>query len=518
MQQLFSEQKLSHNLAQWIAVFLLLVGYFFAVMGVSYYVIRRDEHTTIGHIGGLDDNGMSLAETIESLQETSTQHPPLYFLIANIWGQLTSYHVFSLRFLSVLLGMLSLAFVYRLASDLGGKLVAVYALLIMITLAIFIFYVHDMRQYMVLTFCVSLMFMMYHRLAYSTPPLKIAHLTILMLSALGAIYTHYSAMFALVPIGAYHLLFAPKNRGWWKISGAMILAGVLFLPWVPVVIDGALDIASEAQTGEVTVFTNVEIAERAMLYWGNGERLLFIAIMGLSLLATLFNPRGSRYALFFVIVMAITVGVMNEYLEFVEWMRYMLVFSIPFSIFAGYGFSLLHRWRILLPIIPIFFVIWIITGTTFQSTKEYLDETQTFIPKEYFLEFNELLPLINEVVNPDDSILITVVFHYGMTRDSKQGKMSIEDYYFANIDIPYANLYSGRLARDPFNADELTETIKPYTSIWLTYPIRDMFHIREFIKAIKDDYTACQTINYGERSVLEQYIANDQFEALCPVD
>ncbi len=516
MRMAFSPAQINPSLTQWIAVIILLIGYFLGVQGISQDTIRRDEHTTLGHIGALDEDGLTLIETIESLQEVSTQHPPLYFWIANIWGQITSYNVFTLRFLSVLLGMLTMAIVFRLAKDIGGQLVALYALLIMATSVIYIFYTHDMRQYTLLMVCISTALLLYYRLSHSTQPLKISHLAILSLAALGSIYSHYSAMFALIPIGIYHLLFVRKNKSWLQISASMIIAGILFLPWVPTVIHGALDIASEAQTGEVTVFTNGEVATLVTLYWGNGETLLFFGIMGLSLLAVLLNYKGSHYALFFVIAMGITIGVMNEYLEFVEWMRYVLVFSIPFSIFAGFGFTLLHRWRILLPIIPVFFVAWITIGTNFQTTKEFLDETQTYVPQDYFVELHELVPLVNQVTQPDDSILVPVVFHYGMTRDSKQGKMSIEDYYLSNTEIPYTNLYSGRIARDPFDLDGLWTTVQDYSSIWLTYPIRDMYHIREFVKQIDNTYTLCQTIDYGTRSVLEQYIQNEQFDTLCP--
>jgi hypothetical protein len=239
--------------------------------------------------------------------------------------------------------------------------------------------------------------------------------------------------------------------------------------------------------------------------------------MGLSLITIGLSTAGSRKALFFVIAMAITIGIMNEYLQFVERMRYIIVFAIPFSVFAGFGLKLLHKRRILLPIIPLILGAWVIIGTNFQTTDEFRDQTQTIVTTGYFVELNHLVPLL-KTMETENSILVPVIFHYGMTRNSKQGKTSIEDYYLADVDIPYANLYSGRIARDPFDLDGLTNAVQGYSSILLTYPIHDMYHIRKFIKAIKDDYTLCQTIEYGTNSILERYVLSTEFEAHCVED
>lgn len=512
------QSKSTHHIALWIAVTLLLVSYFFAVRGISYDVIRYDEQTSLGHIGALDMTGLSLLDTIQSLQDTSAQHPPLYFLLANLWGRFTSYHVFSVRLLSVLFGVLTLAVVFRLATDIGGQLVGIYTLLMMSTSIVFVFYMHDIRQYILLLLCVSIMWLMYERLCRSTTPLKKSHLFVLMLGALGAVYTHYSAIFALVPIGVYHLLFVRKDKAWWHISITMIIAGVLFMPWMPTALTGLGITAEKISSGDQKFLTNPMLAELTAQYWGNGQAELFIVIVILSLLAVLSNLRGSRYALFFAVTVPLTAIALNQTLEFIKWIRYVIVFCIYLSVFMGFGLALLHRQRFLLLFIPVIIGAWVFVGTNFQTSEDFYDQTQTTVPNNYFVELNYLVPLLKEVADSDDSILVPVIFHYGMTRESKQGKTSVEDYYLAETNIPYINLYSGRLARNPFDLDTLTQTVRDYSTIWLTYPIHDMYHIREFLKVIADDYTICQTINYGERSVLEQHVLTNQFDTSCIVD
>ena len=66
-----------------------------------------------------------------------------------------------------------------------------------------------------------------------------------MLALLGLPYTHYYAMMIGGAIALYHLLFAPKNREWWRVTLMGIGVLILFLPWVRVLIRGATDIRSD---------------------------------------------------------------------------------------------------------------------------------------------------------------------------------------------------------------------------------------------------------------------------------
>jgi hypothetical protein len=173
-----------------------------------------------------------------------------------------------------------------------------------------------------------------------------------------------------------------------------------------------------------------------------------------------------------------------------------------------------HRWRIL-AFVPILICVgWIVFGTQFRTDNKFYEQTQTIIP-QFFVEFNHLIPLIQDIPSLDDVILVPVIRHYGLTRVSKQQKKSIFDYYLSELDISYTNIYRGRLARDPFVLDDVWQDVQGYQSIWLTYPIGDLYEIRKFQKRIKDTYTLCQTIDYGVKSLLEVYVINERFDGLC---
>ncbi|PJF20293.1 MAG: hypothetical protein CUN56_16900, partial [Phototrophicales bacterium] len=53
------------------------------------------------------------------------------------------------------------------------------------------------------------------------------------------VYTHYVGVFALITVGLYHLLRLRWARRWWAVVLVELLAGVTFLPWLNIFIEGA---------------------------------------------------------------------------------------------------------------------------------------------------------------------------------------------------------------------------------------------------------------------------------------
>jgi hypothetical protein len=498
-----------------IVVVILLASYFFSIKGISQETIRRDELTTLGHIGALetDTEGLSITDTIDSLTTYSEQHPPLYFIMANLWGRAFSYHYITVKLLSVFLGMLTLATLFRLATDIGGRLVGYYTLFSASTSILFLFYSHDMRQYTLALFLAVSMWLLYRRLIQKHHTQNLLQFALLAVIATGMVYTHYSTIFMLLPIGLYHVLFVYKTKRWWQISGAFTLAGIMFLPWLPIAIVGLGGHSLKIDEGEKSYMPVQELIETSSRFFGNGNSILFIMLILLFVGSAIFNSRGSRSTLFYVATSAIIIILMNEYFQLVAYIRYIIVFIIPFSLCAGFGLAFLHKWRIA-SVIPILIcAAWVISGTQFRTTDEVYDQTQTLVSQS-FIEFTHLSPLIQEI-QPSNTILVPVVRHYGLTRPSKQKKLSILEYYMSWIDMPRTEIHSGILTRERFVLEDNWQDVQGYDSIWLTYPLGDLYEIRKFHRQIKETYTLCQTIEYGERSILDIYVINEKVDENC---
>ena len=491
-------------------IVVILILFFFGIKGASSDILRADELTTLGHIGALEPhpNGVSLLETMNSLATYSAQHPPLYFLTANIWGRFLSYHSFILSLLSVFWGILGLATFYRLAKDVGGASVAFYTALLSATSAFYVFYTHDIRQYSSLLFWATLTWLIYQRLCRQTKALTLGQLALLTFVTLCTIYTHYTAIFLLAAIGLYHLLFVPKTKAWWQISSAIVFAGVLYLPWVPTMLSGLDSMIDKFPKIQDKILNNNELLNFIVLFMGNGQAVLFAILVGLGLIASVFNSK-SRYALTIFTMVFFVIFVINGNFEFIKQIRYILVLILPLYLLGGFGLTFLHRWR-LLPLI--FLIAWMVSGTNFQLTLDYKQQTQ-LLPVQPYIEYNYLVPLLQATLSSDD-LLITANKSDGAIQSSKQDKMSLEDYYLSPLNIPYISVY-GEYKSETFGIADLLEAIADHPSFWLTYASRNVSELEDFVSAIEDRYTSCKLIRFGDSSKLEQYIQIERFEELC---
>ena len=490
---------------------IILVMFYFGFKGAKQDTIRRDELTTLGHIGALEGNseGVSFSYTIQSLATYSAQHPPLYFLSANLWGRIFSFDSYIIRLLSLFWGLLTVAVFYQLSRLMGGRLVAVYSTLLLSTSIIFLFYTHEIRQYASLIFWVVLVWLLYWRFSHQRQALRPLQLILLCLVTTCAIYTHYSSIFLLIAIGCYHLFFVPKTKAWWQISGAIGLAGLLFLFWLPTMLVGLDVTTGKLEDGNSKLLDNPNLIAVVSQFWGNGHAILSAILVGLGIVSAWLNKRGSRYVLFFFSISVLAVLLVNGNFEFIKRIRYVLVTIVPFYLLGGYALALLHRWRIL-PVIIL--VIWFAIGTNFQLDKEF--EYQTGLEGIVtFIEYNELVPILKEGMESDE-ILITVIDDFSSIDASKHGKMGIEEYYLHPLNIVYTHIHS-HYAQD-FILQETLDVIADHPSFWLTFRgSKRQPELIEFDTAIEADYRLCEAIDYGQKSHLEHYIVVDQFETLC---
>jgi len=494
-------------------VCLFLVAFFFGLQGIYSDSIRRDELTTLGHIGGLEehDNGVSLIETFESLRTYSAQHPPLFYIVANLWGHSFTYSAYMMRLLPLLWGMLALAVVYRLARDIGGKDVGLVTVALLATSIVFIFYAHEIRQYTSLLFWNASVWLLYHRLHKQITPPKPYQLALLTLATTGAIFTHNTSIFLLLVIGLYHLLFAPKNRTWVMVSVAVAIAGVFYLPWLPSAIDGLQVTTEKLAIDDSKLLYNPRLIQVIPMFWGNGTPLLFLTLIGIGILGVVQNRRNSRYLLFFVVAFSAVVLAMNGYLEFVKRIRYVIVFLIPFTIFGAMGLVSMLRWR---SITVTFLVIWIATGTWFQTQYDYFHHTGLDGALDH-PEYYALMPFLSDEMSPDD-ILVMTVNDYEAIQPSKQGKKSIEQYYFDDSGFTMIRLNSFPGAGE-VNINDIINAVSG-RPVWVTHRYEASEEELAFLEGITDTYTLCRQLGYGQTSSIDYYIPAGSETENCTTD
>ena len=204
----------------------------------------------------------NLAQTLRYVELKDETHPPAYFVILNLWSRLVGEDLFGLRLLSLYFGLLAVAFTYRLAKLTGGERRAQYAAILLTFSAYFAFYVHEVRMYSLLALMTAFVAWAYARaIKGSGAPARIGLVCLSLGSAL-IIYVHMFGFIVVAAISLYHVLFVAKNKRWFLVPAALAIAGLLYLPWLPVtlrLLDMRTDFAKDSLTWHETLLALTSI-------------------------------------------------------------------------------------------------------------------------------------------------------------------------------------------------------------------------------------------------------------------
>jgi mannosyltransferase len=246
-------------------------------------------------------SGLPLLATVSPSTETN---PPLYHLILYFWVGLTSSSVFALRFLSLVLGVLTVPLVYRLARLAFGELAGLLAALLCAISPFQVYYSQEARMYALATFFTTLSMLLLARIVsgdrgQSKPQLS-GNLRGLKLDGLwlayflataAAIFTHYYALFVVVAQNIVLLALWRRDRRrltrWLAVQSALALS---YLPWV-LAQRGFLGGKASTRFDELTLPVLISIVKRSLVAFSVGTTveapLAYYLALGLLLLAAL---------------------------------------------------------------------------------------------------------------------------------------------------------------------------------------------------------------------------------------
>jgi hypothetical protein len=168
-------------------------------------------------------------------------HPPLYFQLLHLWEAVAGESILALRYSSVLIVLLAAALVYWLGRALHTPFTGALAAGLFILNDLVQVLGREVRQYPLSQLMVLLTIAAYWR--FWQRPTRIRG-AVFVLSSAALLYTHYWGGFLLVACVLHLLLTRPHQLRAFVIACAGI--GLLFLPWLPVVLE---QIGGEAQGG-----------------------------------------------------------------------------------------------------------------------------------------------------------------------------------------------------------------------------------------------------------------------------
>ncbi len=177
---------------------------------------------------------------IMSVFPKSDNHPPLYYLGLKAWSDIFGYSEVALRSLSLLLGIGTIIFTYKIALKLVKKKekisqkIGLFSALLLATAPLHIYYSQEARMYMMAAFFATAAIYYFTNILRKTP--QTLNWILLSLSITALVFTDYVPIF-FIPVLWVYALYRRQNRQWWiKFITSHLPLLILGLLWLPMLL------------------------------------------------------------------------------------------------------------------------------------------------------------------------------------------------------------------------------------------------------------------------------------------
>jgi mannosyltransferase len=166
-------------------------------------------------------------------------HPPLYYVLLHGWMNVFGDSDLAVRSLSAVASLLSLPFVWIIARERRNRAAAAWAVALCAVLPFNTRYATEARMYALLMLLIVAGWWLLEMAVRTGAWRWLAGVAVITSMLL---YTHYWSMWLLAGAGLVVLAIALRGpdsmrSGAWRSAGAMVVGGLSFLPWVPVLLD-----------------------------------------------------------------------------------------------------------------------------------------------------------------------------------------------------------------------------------------------------------------------------------------
>ena len=359
-------ERIGHNFQLTILLACLLFVFAYGVGNLKTYPIGHDETNTAFDLFSRSmDQRHNVLQTVESIIVLGPQHPPLYFILLNLWHWLAGPDLFVLRLLSTYFALIGVAMVYRLTLISGRRGSAVTAAILLSGLSCFLFYSHIARMYTLLPLLSGWVVWSAWKVFSSGGPVAKRIWLSLFVSIAAILYTHYFSIVTVAAVGATILIHLKKDKRWLQAIMIMAAGGLSFLPWLPVLALGLAD--SELPPVRLSLLESLHAVSS---FYSNGLLFPFFVAATLALIYRRRLNSRERYLMligFYSILMALLLNELTPIL-FTSRMRYVTVFAAPVCAAMATALRFLPYWKLLR--IPAL-LLWITASFLYSSSEEF---------------------------------------------------------------------------------------------------------------------------------------------------
>ena len=250
----------------------------------------------------------------------------------------------------------------------------------------------------------------------------------LVAAAALSVYAQPISILVHLAIGIYHLIFVRKSRTWLKIVYAFLIAGVMYLPWLPVTLHG---LNTKFDTGGDQAMTLGLALDTCISLLGNGSWIM-VAIPLLAAIPQLRDKscRRRQAPLWIVAVLILALLlVVNETIGLIPLRRarYFLMDWGLLAILIGSGLASLKRWWIAALIL----VVYLGMGFHLRGGDDYLDYQGTVRAVHFYPPMQEYIVALRDLVDEHDFVVGFTDANF-VNHSGKHG-LSTADYYLETL-------------------------------------------------------------------------------------
>jgi hypothetical protein len=471
----------------WLLVPLLLLAFWLGARGLNADPIWFDEWWTIYNAGGAHYGPLSPAGIWNRIAAEDPWQAPGYYILLSLWAGLSGWQPPALRALSLFFGVLALALTYRAGRDILSPRIGLYAAALVGTGAFYVHYLSEMRVYTLFALLLALTIWTYWRIATSEP--KGWMWAGLFAGAVGLLYSQYFAAMPLIAIGLYHLLFAPRTRRWWQVTGVLALAGLTFVPWVGALLAG-LDQASEAHFAHKTAISIGDTFERIAYLFGNGSAVLTAAVVALAVRP---RQRGAWPVWFWLLAALALILLVNLLVQIMTpaRMRYLYGLWPLLGLLAAVGIDRLRRWGEWLP--PLVVAAWLVIGVWTSLDPNFIPASglDGAGPQWHTFPWHRARDVFVEHTQPGDAVIVNVPDGIGRVPLPEH---QIPEFYLHGSGVRVGVIGSQSTAQqDEAAVEAAVEYASQSPRVWVAYePERRNIVLPDFESALSERYGLCE--------------------------
>ena len=407
-------------------VLILLLAFALTAPSMNHYLIWGDEGGS-ARLVGVFAPPISPVEIAMNVADYAYDQVPLYYLLTAGWANFAGFSPLSLRYLSLLSGMLLIAWLYRGAHDAFGRGVAVAAALLLSTSAFVLVYFHEMKMYTLMLLLSMAHVSLYLRLLKSRRAGRSMWIAFVATAA-ALLYTHNLSMFLLGALGLTHLIFQRRLPRFRAAIVAWSFAGLSFAPYLPGMLSGSFTRGSLAQSADLA-----EILRLLSHLMTNGQDWLWLPL-GASLVYAMRGRRPPVVSRLLLFTLALGAGLFAAGLHFnllqLTSMRYLLLLWLPLVMLIAWALiSLPHARWLAMP----FILVWCLAGIQQTASGAIMQHASYKLWAQRFPPLHRYAPLLAGKVNATDFLLGFTIDDEINLEIKKGSAGSIGDYYLQAI-------------------------------------------------------------------------------------